>query len=164
MIGQAWPEPRPGAPSGPAPLAGLRVLDLTRVLAGPLATMTLGDLGADVIKVERPGHGDDTRRWGPPFSGEDAAYFLSLNRNKRSVVIDLRDDEGIERIRVLAASADVVVENFRPGLMAELGLGLADLRAAHPRLITCSLTAFGEDARGARAGPATTSSCRRFQA
>ena len=153
MIGQAWPEPRPGAPSGPAPLAGLRVLDLTRVLAGPLATMTLGDLGADVIKVERPGHGDDTRRWGPPFSGEDAAYFLSLNRNKRSVVIDLRDDDSIERIRVLAASADVVVENFRPGLMAELGLGLADLRAAHPRLITCSLTAFGEGARGAPSRP-----------
>jgi crotonobetainyl-CoA:carnitine CoA-transferase CaiB-like acyl-CoA transferase len=128
------------------PLEGVRVLDLSRVLAGPLATMTLGDLGADVIKVERPGEGDDTRHWGPPFAGEDAAYFLSLNRNKRSVVIDLKTAEGAEAIKRLASRSDVVIENFRPGLMDSLGIGLAELRAADPRLITCSLTAFNEAA------------------
>jgi crotonobetainyl-CoA:carnitine CoA-transferase CaiB-like acyl-CoA transferase len=130
----------------PAPLTGVRVLDLSRVLAGPLATMILGDLGADVLKVERPGEGDDTRHWGPPFAGEDAAYFLSLNRNKRSVEIDLKSAEGIDTVRRLASSADVVIENFRPGLMASLGLALEDLRAESPTLVTCSLTAFGEDA------------------
>jgi len=129
----------------PAPLAGLRVVDLSRVLAGPLATMTLADLGADVIKVERPGEGDDTRHWGPPFAGGDAAYFLSLNRNKRSVAIDLKSREGSGAIRRLAAGADVLIENFRPGLMSELQLGLDDLRHANPRLVTCSLTAFGDD-------------------
>jgi len=134
----------PGMPP-PAPLAGLTVIDLSRVLAGPLATQTLGDLGADVIKVERPGEGDDTRHWGPPFAGEDAAYFLSLNRNKRSVAIDLKTADGVEAVRRLAGDADVVIENFRPGLMRELGLGLDDLRAANPRLVTCSLTAFGDD-------------------
>jgi crotonobetainyl-CoA:carnitine CoA-transferase CaiB-like acyl-CoA transferase len=123
------------------------------VLAGPLATMTLGDLGADVIKVERPGEGDDTRHWGPPFAGDDAAYFLSLNRNKRSVAIDLRSPGGVEAVRRLTADADVVIENFRPGLMAELGLGLDTLRAANPRLVTCSLTAFGEQAAGGSARP-----------
>jgi glutaryl-CoA transferase len=128
----------------PAPLRGLRVLDLTRVLAGPLATMTLGDLGADVIKLERPVTGDDTRHWGPPFAGDDAAYYLCLNRNKRSVVIDLKTAEGVAALRSLARTSDVLIENFRPGLMADLGLGLDDLRAAHPGLITCSVTAFGE--------------------
>ncbi|MEO8476118.1 MAG: CoA transferase [Actinomycetota bacterium] len=131
---------------GPAPLSGIRVLDLSRVLAGPLATMTLGDLGADVIKVERPGEGDDTRQWGPPFAGEDAAYFLSVNRNKRSVAIDLKTPEGIGAVRRLARDADVLIENFRPGLVSSLGLGLDELRAANPRLVTCSLTAFGDDA------------------
>jgi crotonobetainyl-CoA:carnitine CoA-transferase CaiB-like acyl-CoA transferase len=134
----------PSLPSSPSPLAGLRVLDLSRVLAGPLATMTLGDLGADVVKVERPGGGDDTRAWGPPFVGPDAAYFLCLNRNKRSAVVDLRTPEGVRAIERLSRSADVVIENFRPGLMAELGLELAELRAANPRLVTCSLSAFGE--------------------
>ncbi|MEX0650948.1 MAG: CoA transferase [Actinomycetota bacterium] len=132
--------------SPPAPLTGLRVIDLSRVLAGPLATQTLGDLGADVIKVERPGQGDDTRHWGPPFAGDDAAYFLSLNRNKRSVAIDLKTAGGVEAVRRLTGDADVVIENFRPGLMRELGLGLEDLRAENPRLVTCSLTAFGDDA------------------
>jgi crotonobetainyl-CoA:carnitine CoA-transferase CaiB-like acyl-CoA transferase len=127
------------------PLSGIRVLDLSRVLAGPLATQTLGDLGADVIKVERPGVGDDTRHWGPPFEGDDAAYYLSLNRNKRSVEVDLRDPRGVETIRRLAAGSDVLIENFRPGLMAGLGLPLEGLRGRSPRLITCSLTAFGED-------------------
>lgn len=145
MNAQDWPQEGRETPSGPAPLAGLRVLDLSRVLAGPLATMTLGDLGADVVKVERPGTGDDTRQWGPPFVGDDAAYFLSLNRNKRSVVLDLKDPAGVESVRRLSGAADVVIENFRPGLMAELGLSLDDLRARNTRLVTCSLTAFGDD-------------------
>jgi crotonobetainyl-CoA:carnitine CoA-transferase CaiB-like acyl-CoA transferase len=127
------------------PLSGCRVLDLSRVLAGPLATQILGDLGADVIKIERPGEGDDTRHWGPPFVGGDAAYYLSLNRNKRSVAVDLKSPEGAGAIRDLAARSDVLIENFRPGLMVELGLSLDDLRTASPRLITCSLTAFGEE-------------------
>ena len=127
------------------PLAGCRILDLSRVLAGPLATQTLGDLGADVIKVERPGEGDDTRQWGPPFVAGDAAYYLSLNRNKRSVAIDLKTEEGVRAIRGLAATSDVLIENFRPGLMSQLGLGLDGLRAEAPSLITCSLTAFGDE-------------------
>src|SRR5881397_355627 len=100
-------------------LSGVKVLDLSRVLAGPLCTMILGDLGADVIKVERPGAGDDTRHWGPPFVGRDAAYFLALNRNKRSVVLDLSSAEGVQAARRMAERADVVVENFRPGLMSD---------------------------------------------
>jgi crotonobetainyl-CoA:carnitine CoA-transferase CaiB-like acyl-CoA transferase len=126
------------------PLSGLRVLDLSRVLAGPLATQILGDLGADVIKIERPGDGDDTRHWGPPFVGDDAAYYLSLNRNKRSVTVDLKTSEGIDAIRRLTTGSDVLIENFRPGLMAELGLGLDALRRGTPGLITCSLTVFNE--------------------
>jgi crotonobetainyl-CoA:carnitine CoA-transferase CaiB-like acyl-CoA transferase len=131
-----------------APLTGRRILDLSRVLAGPLATQTLADLGADVVKVERPGAGDDTRHWGPPFAGDDAAYFLALNRNKRSVTVDLGAPEGVDAIRRLAAGSDVLIENFRPGLMEELGLG--DLREASSRLITCSLTAFAADGADAR--------------
>ena len=111
--------------------------------------MMLGDLGADVIKVERPGDGDDTRGWGPPFAGDDAAYFLSLNRNKRSVALDLRSAAGVDRVRGLASEADVLIENFRPGLMRELGLALEDLRGANARLVTCSLTAFGDDPESA---------------
>jgi crotonobetainyl-CoA:carnitine CoA-transferase CaiB-like acyl-CoA transferase len=126
------------------PLAGVRVADFSRVLAGPLATMILGDLGADVIKVERPDGGDDTRGWGPPFVGEDAAYFLALNRNKRSIVLDLSTDEGAGIARRLAVSADVVVENFRPGLMARFGLDHERLAVENPRLVSCSLVAFSE--------------------
>jgi crotonobetainyl-CoA:carnitine CoA-transferase CaiB-like acyl-CoA transferase len=137
----------------PAPLAGVRVLDLSRVLAGPLATMTLGDLGADVVKVERPGEGDDTRHWGPPFAGDDAAYFLSLNRNKRSVSIDLKTPEGVHAVRRLAGDVDVLIENFRPGLMTTLGLSLDNLRAANPRLVTCSLSAFGDQAHETASRP-----------
>ena len=107
------PTPTPAQPS--APLAGVRIVDLSRILAGPLCTMVLADLGADVIKVERPGEGDDTRHWGPPFAGDDAAYFLSLNRNKRSVTADLSSPEGASFVRRLIASSDVVIENFRPG-------------------------------------------------
>lgn len=131
------------AAGDPTPLAGLRVLDLSRVLAGPLCTMVLADLGADVVKVERPDEGDDTRHWGPPFAGDDAAYFLSLNRNKRSIAVDLATEEGSALVRRLAARSDVLIENFRPGLMERFGLGLEALRADHPGLITCSLTAFG---------------------
>jgi crotonobetainyl-CoA:carnitine CoA-transferase CaiB-like acyl-CoA transferase len=127
------------------PLAGIRVADFSRVLAGPLATMLLADLGADVIKVERPDGGDDTRAWGPPFLGGDAAYFLSLNRNKRSVALDLQAPEGVAAARRLALSADVVVENFRPGLMARFGLDHGSLAAERPDLVTCSLVAFGEE-------------------
>lgn len=124
------------------PLDGLVVLDFTRILAGPLATMLLSDLGADVVKVERPGSGDDTRTWGPPFRGADATYFLSVNRGKRSVVIDLAAPEGRAQALRLAARADVVVENFRSGVMARLGLGYDDLRAVNPRLVYCSVPAF----------------------
>jgi crotonobetainyl-CoA:carnitine CoA-transferase CaiB-like acyl-CoA transferase len=116
--------------------------------------MILADLGADVIKVERPGTGDDTRGWGPPFAGGDAAYFLSLNRNKRSVTLDLSSPEGVGAVRRLAGTSDVLIENFRPGLMERFGLRLASLRDEAPRLVTCSLTAFGEtaDDGGSRPG------------
>ena len=131
-------------PPGSLPLAGVRVADFSRVLAGPLATMLLADLGADVVKVERPGTGDDSRAWGPPFVGEDSAYFLALNRNKRSVVLDLEIERDRSLARRLALSSDVVVENFRPGLMTRFGLDYGALSADQPELVYCSLTAFGE--------------------
>jgi crotonobetainyl-CoA:carnitine CoA-transferase CaiB-like acyl-CoA transferase len=132
------------------PLDGLKVLDFSRVLAGPFATMMLGDLGADVIKVERPDGGDETRSWGPPFDARgQATYFLSVNRNKRSLVLDLRDDGDVSRARELAENADVLVENFRPGLMAGLGLAYEDLEPANPALVYCSITGFGPG-QGAR--------------
>jgi crotonobetainyl-CoA:carnitine CoA-transferase CaiB-like acyl-CoA transferase len=129
------------------PLAGVKILDLSRVLAGPYATMVLGDLGADVIKVEHPERGDDTRHWGPPFAGEgearESAYFLAVNRNKRSIGVDLKDPEGLERTKRLAAGADVVIENWRRGALEKLGLGYEALRAANPGLVYCSITGFG---------------------
>ena len=129
------------------PLAGVKVLDLSRVLAGPYATMVLGDLGADVIKVEHPERGDDTRHWGPPFAGEgearESAYFLAVNRNKRSIGVDLKDAEGLERIKRLAAGADVVIENWRRGALEKLGLGYEALREANHALVYCSITGFG---------------------
>ncbi|MGZ4114879.1 MAG: CoA transferase, partial [Actinomycetota bacterium] len=140
--------PDPTAPTE-LPLAGIRVADFSRVLAGPLATMILGDLGADVVKVERPDGGDDTRGWGPPFVGEDAAYFLALNRNKRSIVLDLTSEGGAGAARALARTADVVVENFRPGLMARFGLDHASLAHENPRIVSCSLVAFGEEGESA---------------
>jgi crotonobetainyl-CoA:carnitine CoA-transferase CaiB-like acyl-CoA transferase len=143
--------PDDDVPTG-LPLAGIRVADFSRVLAGPLATMLLGDLGADVVKVERPLIGDDTRGWGPPFVGGDAAYFLSLNRNKRSVTLDLGTEDGRSAARRLALASDVVVENFRPGLMERFGLDHASLSAEHPGLVYCSLTAFGEGDETARPG------------
>ncbi|TMA95324.1 MAG: CoA transferase [Deltaproteobacteria bacterium] len=127
------------------PLDGIRVLDLTRVLAGPYCTMFLGDLGAEVVKVEQPGVGDDTRGWGPPFAGGESAYFLCVNRNKKSITVDLKTDEGVDLIRRLAASADVLIENFRPGTMEHLGLGDENLRAVNSKLIYASLSGFGAD-------------------
>jgi crotonobetainyl-CoA:carnitine CoA-transferase CaiB-like acyl-CoA transferase len=145
-----------------APLDGILVADFSRVLAGPFATMLLGDLGADVVKVERPGSGDDTRAWGPPWrderSGDEGSargrfstYYLGLNRNKRSVALDLADEGDRELARTLAARADVLVESFRPGLMASWDLDGDTVRAAgNPRLVSCSVTAFGtgDAARG----------------
>jgi crotonobetainyl-CoA:carnitine CoA-transferase CaiB-like acyl-CoA transferase len=125
------------------PLEGVRVLDLSRVLAGPYATMVLADLGADVVKVEHPERGDDTRHWGPPFAGGESAYFLSVNRNKRSIGVDLKDPEGLERVRRLAAGADVLIENMRRGALERFGLGYEALKETNPDLIYCSVTGFG---------------------
>ena len=126
-------------------LDGIRVLDLSRILAGPICTMMLGDLGAEVIKVERPGTGDDTRTWGPPFSGGESAYYLCCNRNKKSITVNLRDPGGQELIREIAKSADVLVENFTPGLMKRFGLDHETLRELNPKLVYCSITAYGQD-------------------
>jgi crotonobetainyl-CoA:carnitine CoA-transferase CaiB-like acyl-CoA transferase len=134
----------PAASAAALPLAGIRVADFSRVLAGPLATMILGDLGADVIKVERPDGGDDTRGWGPPFVGDDAAYFLALNRNKRSVALDLSTPDGAAAARELALAADVVVENFRAGSMRRFGLDHETLSRDRPDLVSCSLVAFSD--------------------
>ena len=127
------------------PLDGVRVLDLTRVVAGPYCSMFLGDLGADVVKVEQPGVGDDTRGWGPPFAGGESAYYLCINRNKQSLALDLKSQRVRELLRELVKVADVVIENFRPGTMERLGLGEKELRAINPRLIYASLTGFGAD-------------------
>jgi formyl-CoA transferase len=126
-------------------LSGVRVLDLSRILAGPYCTMMLGDLGAEVLKVERPGVGDDTRTWGPPFSGGESAYYLCCNRNKRSIAIDLKREEGRALVRELAEVSDVLVENFTPGLMKRFGLDYETLRERTPGLIYCSITAYGQD-------------------
>ena len=136
------------AASRDGPLSGLKVLDLSRVLAGPWASQILGDLGAEVWKIERPSAGDDTRTWGPPFvqgaSGvSDAAYYLCANRNKRSVAVDFANPEGAEIVRRMAAAADIVVENFKTGALARYGLDYASLSALNPRLIYCSVTGFG---------------------
>src|SRR3954447_4710193 len=133
----------PVAESAQAPLAGLLVADFSRVLAGPLATMFLADLGATVVKVERPGAGDDTRAWGPPYVAGLSTYFTSVNRNKRSVALDLDDPADQELARRLAGRADVLVENFRPGRLAGFGLDHASLAAANPGLVYCSISGFG---------------------
>jgi crotonobetainyl-CoA:carnitine CoA-transferase CaiB-like acyl-CoA transferase len=131
------------------PLDGIKVLDLSRVLAGPWCTQLLADLGADVVKIERPGAGDDTRQWGPPWFGEGeervAAYFLSCNRGKKSAAIDFAQPEGAALVRKLAESADVVVENFKVGGLEKFGLDAGALRAAKPRLVYASITGFGQD-------------------
>jgi crotonobetainyl-CoA:carnitine CoA-transferase CaiB-like acyl-CoA transferase len=137
-------------PAGlPGPLAGLKVLDLSRVLAAPWASQILGDLGAEVLKIEQPGRGDDTRSWGPPFLQDgserpDAAYYLCANRNKHSVAIDFAQPEGAALVRRLAAEADILVENFRTGGLARYGLDAASLQALNPGLIYCSITGFGQ--------------------
>ena len=127
-------------------LKGIRVLDLSRVLAGPFCSMMLGDLGADVIKVERPGSGDETRNWGPPFVAPGlSAYFAAINRNKRSITVDLRHPDGRQVIGDLAAASDVLIENFTPGTMDSFGLGYRELRALQERLVYCSISGFGAD-------------------
>ena len=126
------------------PLDGLTVLDFSRVLAGPYCTMQLADLGARVIKFEQPGRGDDTRAWGPPFVAGESAYFLSVNRNKESLALDLKHPDARAVIDALLPRADVLVENFRPGTMERLGLGFESLAARHPRLVYCSISGFGQ--------------------
>ena len=133
----AMTDPRPS-------LDGVRVLDLTRILAGPYATQILADLGATVWKVERPGSGDDTRAWGPVEREGVSAYFLSVNRNKHSIAVDLKNEQGCRIIQELAARADVVIENFPPGKLEALGLGFDVLRANNPKLVMTSITAFGQ--------------------
>ena len=123
----------------------IRVLDLTRALAGPFCTLMLGDNGADVIKVEMPGSGDDTRKWGPPFIGEESAYFLSINRNKRSLTLNLRDPQAKEIFLKLAKDSDVIVENFTPGVMERFGLDYEAVKATNPNVIYCSISGFGQD-------------------
>ena len=132
-------------PETDLPLHGVRVLDLSRILAGPYCTMILGDQGAEVIKVERPDGGDDTRTWGPPFTGGESAYYLCCNRNKKSITVDLKQPRGIELVKELARVSDVLVENFTPGLMKRFGLEYEVLRELNPRLIHCAITAYGQD-------------------
>lgn len=132
-------------------LDGVRVVDFTQALSGPYCTLMLADLGAEVTKVESPGRGDDARHWGPPYVGEDAAYFMAVNRNKRSVTLDLKDDRGRDAARSMVARADVVVENWRPGTAERLGLGARTLRAEDPGLVYCSISGFGQD-QGTRSG------------
>jgi crotonobetainyl-CoA:carnitine CoA-transferase CaiB-like acyl-CoA transferase len=138
------------------PLTGIRVLDLTRVMTGPYCTMMLGDMGADIVKVEIPGRGDDTRPWGPPFLGGadqydtsgESAYYLSINRNKRSITVNMKEERGRAIVERLAATADVVVENFAPGVAARLGVGYEAIRAIKPDIVYCSISGFGQDGPG----------------
>ena len=125
-------------------LKGITVLDFSHVLAGPYCTMMLADYGADVIKIERPGSGDDTRAWGPPFFGGESCYFMSINRNKRSLTLDLKHPEAKKIVRDLVKQSDVAIENFSPGAMQRLGFGCADLQALNPKLIYCSLSGYGQ--------------------
>ena len=125
------------------PLEGIKVLDLTRALAGPFCALMLGDYGADVIKIERPGVGDDTRKWGPPFIGEESAYFLNVNRNKRSLTLNLRDEKAQQVFLKLAADADIIVENFTPDVMPNFNLAYEDVKKVNPAIIYCSISGFG---------------------
>ncbi|KAL5007240.1 hypothetical protein ScPMuIL_016046 [Solemya velum] len=130
--------------SNQGPLSGIRILDLTRVLAGPYCTMILGDLGAEVLKVERPGSGDDTRTWGPPFRGSESAYFLSVNRNKKSIAINMKSKQGQSLVKQLANRSDVLIENYIPGKLEKLGLGYNQMKSLAPHLIYCSITGYGQ--------------------
>lgn len=127
------------------PLEGIKVLDLSRILTGPYCTMMLADMGAEVIKVEAPGTGDDTRQWGPPFINGESAYFLSINRNKKSITVNLKSVHGKEILHRLVKQSDVLVENFRPGTMEKLGIGYDKLREINPRIVYCSISGFGQD-------------------
>ncbi|HXM56659.1 MAG TPA: CoA transferase [Candidatus Dormibacteraeota bacterium] len=144
MTEEETPSDQPAPDGPPQPLAGLRVLDLTHALAGPFCTMLLADLGADVIKVEPPGEGDQTRRWGPPFVNGESSYFMSVNRNKRSIVLDLKKEAGLQAAVDLALASDVLVENFRPGTAARLGLGWDELHERRPELVYASISGFGQ--------------------
>ena len=126
-------------------LAGIRVIDMSRILAGPFCTMMLGDLGAEIIKIEQPGTGDDTRTWGPPFIGGQAGYYLAINRNKRSVTLNLKDERARRLLLRLVEGADVLIENFKVGGLAAMGLGYERLRQVNPRLVHCSISGFGPD-------------------
>ena len=151
-------------PTGP--LRGLVVFDLTRVLAGPTCVQMLGDLGADIIKIERPGSGDDTRGFAPPTmpGTTESAYFVGVNRNKRSVTLDIGKPKGQAIARRLIAQSDILVENFKVGALARYGLGYEQLHAAFPRLIYCSITGFGQTGPVCASGRATTAWCRRWAA
>ena len=124
-------------------LDGVKVLDLTQIMAGPFCTMLLADMGADVIKVEKPGGGDDVRRMGPPFINGESAAFLGINRNKRSIVVDLKDQRGVELVRSMAEKSDVLVQNFRPGTLDRMGLGYEQVRSLNPALVYCTISGFG---------------------
>src|SRR5690349_20119230 len=127
-----------------APLEGIRVLDLSRALAGPYCAMMLGDMGADVIKIEHPQGGDEARGWGPPFQAGESSYFLSVNRNKRSLTLDLKSEKGKEALRRLVKTADVLLENFSPGVLEKLGFGWETLHELNPRLVYCAISGFGQ--------------------
>ena len=136
----------------PLPLAGVKVMDLTQIMAGPYCTMMLADMGADVLKVEKPNGGDDTRRMGPPFIEGESAAFLGINRNKRSIVIDLRSDDGREIARRMARASDVLVQNFRPGALERMGLGYEQIREINPAIVYCTISGFGATGPYARRG------------
>ena len=126
------------------PLEGIRVLDASRILTGPFCSMMLGDLGAEIIKIERPKTGDDTRQWGPPFVDSESAYFLCINRNKKSVTLNLDSNEGREIFYALASKCDVVLENFRPGVAQKLRIDYPTILEINPRIIYCSITSYGQ--------------------
>jgi formyl-CoA transferase len=128
----------------PGPLEGIRVIDLSRIVVGPYCTMVLGDMGADVIKIEIPKIGDETRMWGPPFVGGESAYFISLNRNKRSLALNLKTEKGKEILRELIRQSDVLIENFRPGTLSKMGFDYDSLKHLNPRMIYCSITGYGK--------------------
>ncbi|KKL05415.1 hypothetical protein LCGC14_2606260, partial [marine sediment metagenome] len=127
------------------PLEGIKVLDLSRALAGPYCTMMLADMGAEVIKVEMPGRGDDSRSWGPPFLNGESAYFMSVNRNKKSITLNLKNEKAIEIIHTLIKQSDILIENFRPGTMEKLGLEYDKVKEVNPKIVYCSISAFGQD-------------------